>query len=98
MAATTYKSMQSMTIQEQARFCVATYLRNEIKKETGKNPKRFEDSEIFIVWFCKTLQNWKALVGTTVMEDVYFEVTYNGDKNEVYLDVYEKLQNIVIPG
>lgn len=47
----------------------------------------------FIVWFCKTLQNWKALVSTTLPDGMYYEVTYNGDKKEVYLDAYKKFEN-----
>jgi len=53
--------------------------------------------DVFIVWFCKTLQNWKALVSTTVSDGKYYEVTHNGDKNETYLDVYVKLHNEAIP-
>ena len=58
----------------------------------------FEISEenVFIVWFCKTLQNWKALVSTTVSDGMYYEVTYNGDKQETYLDAYKKWENVRI--
>ena len=58
--------------------------------------KMFPDSHItldnvFIVWACKTLQNCKALAATTVSGDgVYVEYTYNGDKQELYEDVYLK--------
>ena len=48
---------------------------------------------VFIVWFCKTLQNWKALVSTTLPDGMYYEVTYNGDKKEIYLDAYKKFEN-----
>lgn len=46
--------------------------------------------------FCKTLQNSKALLGTKVSDGMYYEVTYNGDKNECYLDAYKKWQNVCI--
>lgn len=52
--------------------------------------------DIYVVWFSKTLQNWKALVSTTIPDHRYFEVTCNGDKNEIYLDAYEKVENKVI--
>lgn len=50
--------------------------------------------EIFLVWYCKTLQNHKALLGVTGRYDEYFETTYDGDKNKVYLDIYKKGKNI----
>jgi hypothetical protein len=49
--------------------------------------------DIYLVWYCKTLQNWKALASTTLMDGVYYELTLNGDKNELYLDAYKKFQN-----
>lgn len=52
--------------------------------------------DIYVVWFCKTLQNWKALVSTTVSDGMYYEVTYNGDTNEIYVDVYKKWENYTI--
>ena len=55
-------------------------------------------SQVYVVWFSKTLQNWKAMVATDVPGDgYYFEVTYNGDKQETYLDVYKKISNGAIP-
>lgn len=54
------------------------------------------DFNVHVVWFCKILQHWKALVGTTMQDGKYFEITYNGDKNEYYLDDYGKNRNIRI--
>ena len=49
---------------------------------------------VFVVWACKTLQNYKALLSTTVSGDgIYAEYTYNGDKQEMYEDVYKKTSN-----
>lgn len=45
------------------------------------------------VWYCKTLQNWKALLSTTLFDGMYYELTVNGDKDEAYLDVYKKWDN-----
>ena len=54
------------------------------------------EKDVFIVWFCKTLQNWKALVSTVAGDGMYFEVTYNGDKHATYLDAYTKCENVRI--
>ena len=51
-------------------------------------------SNVFVVWSCKTLQNYKLLASTTVNGDgVYAEYTYNGDRQELYEDVYVKKTN-----
>lgn len=55
-----------------------------------------DDDDIFVVWYAKTLQNHKALLSSTVSND-YFECTYNGDKKEIYLDVYHKQIQIISP-
>jgi hypothetical protein len=51
---------------------------------------------VYIVWFCATLKNWKALVSTVFPDEIYYEVTFNGDTDETYLDVYTKQYNFVI--
>lgn len=56
--------------------------------------EKIDLSNVFIVWSCKTLQNYKCLASTTVSGDgIYAEYTYNGDKQELYEDVYKKLTN-----
>lgn len=49
--------------------------------------------DVFVVWQCKTLQNNKALLSTTVSDGMYYELTYNGDKEELYMDAYKKWEN-----
>lgn len=51
------------------------------------------EENVFIVWSCKTLQNNKALLSTTLSDGMYYELTYNGDKKELYLDAYKKFEN-----
>lgn len=53
--------------------------------------------DVFIVWQCKTLQNWKWLISSNLPDGMYYEVTYNGDKHEFYLDAYKKFENRCIP-
>ena len=54
------------------------------------------DIDLYIVWKCKTLQNWKYLISTTLLDGMYYEITYNGDSKEWYLDAYKKFENKVI--
>lgn len=48
---------------------------------------------VFVVWSCKTLQNSKALLSTTLSDGMYYECTLNGDKREIYFDAYKKFEN-----
>ena len=52
--------------------------------------------EIFTVWKCKILQNWKYLLSSTLPDGMYYEATYNGDKKEWYLDAYKKFENVCV--
>lgn len=53
--------------------------------------------QVYIVWQCKTLQNWKFLISTDIPDGMYYELTYNGDKKEWYIDAYKKFENRCIP-
>ena len=64
-----------------------------IEEHTGE-----AEAEVYCVWKCKTLQNRKYLFTTHMGDGMYYELTYNGDKNEWYLDVYRKVENRVVPG
>lgn len=58
--------------------------------------KIIDEDDVFVVWHCKTLQNSKAMVSTNLLDGMYFELTYNGDKKELYVDAYKKQENIVV--
>ena len=60
--------------------------------KTDKNGGINED-DVFVVWYCKTLQHGKALLSTTVPDGMYYEITFNGDRQEAYLDAYKKWEN-----
>ena len=64
---------------------------NEHANVTDK--KYITSKDVYIVWFSETLQNFKALVSTNVSDGMYYELTYNGDKKELYLDAYKKWEN-----
>lgn len=49
--------------------------------------------DVFTVWKCKALQNWKFLISSTLPDGMYYELTYNGDKQEWYMDAYKKFEN-----
>ena len=53
--------------------------------------------DVYVVWVCKTLGNNKALLSTTALDGMYYEVTYNGEKCEFYFDAYKKQENVCIP-
>ena len=75
-------------LQEKAINAAITVLFNEF----GYNANEITPADMYVVWFCKTLQNWKALVSGVHIKE-YIEVTYNGDKQETYVDVYQKACN-----
>lgn len=67
---------------------------HESECKNGEVDQKIDLSNVFVVWSCKTLQNYKALLSTTVSGDgIYVEFTFNGDKGELYRDVYKKLDN-----
>ena len=66
-------------------------VKNYYKKELNTDLKK---ENIYVVWLTKVLQNNKALISTNVQDTRYFEITYNGDKKETYIDCYVKEKNI----
>ena len=61
------------------------------QEQTGQP---FECEKISVVWYCKTLQNFKCLIfAYSNGKGLYFEFTFNGDKGELYMDVYTKIKN-----
>ena len=70
---------------------VVAYTNNHLDKS---DKKEITANDVFVVWNCKTLQNNKALLSTTLFDGMYYECTYNGDKKELYFDAYKKWENI----
>ena len=77
-----------MDMKVKAQILVADYVEEHLDKTDP-----VKDFKTFIVWQCKVLQNWKFLISTNISDGMYYEVTYNGDKKEWYLDAYKKFEN-----
>lgn len=82
-------------LQAKAKRLVYDHVKSRLEKTDTH--VTFEIDEVYIVWFSKTLENWKALISTTLPDGMYYEVTYNGFKREAYIDSYKKFENVVIP-
>lgn len=76
---------------EKALKLVRNYVLSHLDK-SDPNP----NFEVYIVWKCKTLQNWKYLISTTLYDGMYYELTFDGDKDQWYLDAYKRFENVVI--
>jgi len=86
--------MEEQALLKLARTRVFDYAKSRLEKTDTH--VTFSADDVYVVWFAKTLQNWKALVSTTLPDGMYYEVTYNGDKLETYIDAYKKFENIVV--
>lgn len=80
-------------MQEKAKQIVVDYFNSHVDVT---DEKKITKDDVYVVWFCKTLQNWKALVSTNVSDGMYYEITHNGDKDETYVDVYKKWNNFTV--
>lgn len=78
---------------EKCKKLVADYANQHLDKS---DQKEIDTEEVFVVWQCKTLQNNKALLSTTLFDGMYYELTFNGDKSEIYFDAYKKWENKAI--
>lgn len=72
---------------------ICNYTNDHLHKSDNKN---ITEDDVFVVWSCKALQNNKALLSTTLFDGMYYECTYNGDKNVMYFDAYKKWENKAI--
>lgn len=79
--------------QSKARTAVVKYFNTN--SVHGSDPRIFFE-DVYVVWFCKVLGNWKALLSTDRPDDHYYEVTYDGKNSCMYLDCYVKAENIRI--
>lgn len=64
-----------------------------VKRLDVTDKVKFTLDDVYLVWTCKTLQNWKSIISTNLPDGMIYECTYNGDKDELYLDAYKKFEN-----
>lgn len=76
-------------------FRAQNIVRDYIMKHLDKSDD-IPEFDVYTVWKCKALQNWKFLISSTLLDGMYYEVTFNGDKKEWYLDAYKKFENVVV--
>ncbi|WP_324177340.1 DUF6275 family protein [Ligilactobacillus salivarius] len=72
---------------------VVDYTNTFMNLNSISQPIHISTGDVYVVWLNRTLQNNKALLSTTVSNGMYYEVTYNGDKNEMYFDAYKHKYN-----
>lgn len=58
-----------------------------------ENDVKLKQNDVYIVWYNYTLGNSKALLSTNIEDGRYYEVTYNKEKSEIYIDIYKKEHN-----
>lgn len=63
---------------------------NLLAKKYVKETYLYDIFSINTVWYSKTLQNHKSIMMSPNFKDHIFEFSYNGDKDEIYMDVYDK--------
>jgi hypothetical protein len=77
-----------------AKYLLVRYINSRNRAKQGEQFKPITEGEVYVVWCCKTLQNNKALLSTTLADGMYYELTYNGSKDQLYLDAYKKEENV----
>ena len=84
--------MGKMTMAERASEIVRKYANDHLDKSDGPVP-----FDVYVVWQCFILGNYKLLLSTSLTDGMYYEVTFNKAKNETYLDAYKKFEYVCIP-
>lgn len=72
---------------------IVDYVNRHIDKS---NRQEIAEGDVYIVWLCKALGNSKALASTTLLDGMYYELTYNGSSGELYVDAYKKWENFTV--
>ena len=80
--------MKSSTFIINAKNLVMSYAYEHLDKSDDT-----PEFDVFVVWYAYELGHSKALLSTTLLDGMYYEITYNSNKNEIYFDSYKKFEN-----
>lgn len=69
---------------------------SEIATRIIADKRGLRRDQIYVVWMVKVLKNNKAMLATTESDDMYYEITYDGEKEQFYVDDYKKEKNSAI--
>jgi hypothetical protein len=67
---------------------------------THRKPDRspaLTNEGVYMAWFTYALMSTRAVFMSPIARGLLWEVTYNRKKNELYLDVYGKLNGVRVP-
>lgn len=61
--------------------------------------KPITTDEVLTVWFAYILGGWKTMQMVNAHDGggIYYEATYSREKEEMYVDMYEKIDNVCVP-
>lgn len=88
--------MDNNLFEEISKGLIINYYRTHFPLLYDEYKDELTENRVYCVWICKTLQNNKGLFSTNIPDSRYFEITYNGDKQEIYFDSYVKESNTCI--
>lgn len=83
-----------MTFQEKAIRIVFNYVNDHLEKTDTHVSVSIDD--VYVVWACYILGNFKCLISTTLPDGMYYEVTYDRVRSCTYVDAYKKFDNVRI--
>lgn len=85
--------MDSQEFIDKCKVLVADYTNSHLDVTDNK---QITKDDVYVVWSAKVLQNNKALLSTTLSDGMYYELTYNGNKSQIYIDAYKKFENMAV--
>lgn len=86
----TSEPIHARAITNEERAC--SYVRQTVLEHLDKSDP-VPEFDVYVVWYCYILGNWKAMVSTSLPDGKYYEVTFDRVKNAVYVDSYVKFDN-----